>query len=377
MIDRKPAEVFPPGDFIKEEMEERGWTQQDLAEILNKPLPTVNEILNGKKGIVIETARRLAAAFGTSAQLWMNLETSFRLNVAPETPEIQGVRSRAKLYDSAPIREMEKRAWINKTRKYSELDEELKKFYAVDSLEKVPSLSAVARASVKGGYANMTAAQWAWCVRAKQISKVVDSKPFKRDRLDNLVSELRVLTCDPEEIRHAPKLLAAAGIRLVVVEHLSKTRIDGAALWVGKLPVIALSLRFGRLDHFWFTLFHELAHIYYDDGVRADIGIFEQGSVESVEEAENRANGQAASWLIDQDKLESFILRTTPLYSTQRITNFARRMNVHPSIVAGQLKFRKELNWTKMTRMNVDVRDLVRDSTIYDGWDRVPPVQGE
>ena len=44
MIDRKPAEVFPPGDFIKEEMEERVWTQQDLAEILNKPLPTVNEI---------------------------------------------------------------------------------------------------------------------------------------------------------------------------------------------------------------------------------------------------------------------------------------------------------------------------------------------
>ena len=377
MIDRKPAEVFPPGDFIKEEMEERGWTQQDLAEILNKPLPTINELLNGKRGIVVETARRLAAAFGTSAQLWMNLETSFRLNVAPETPEILGVRSRAKLYDSAPIREMEKRAWINKTRKHSELDEELRKFYAVDSLEKVPSLSAVARASVKGEYASMTAAQWAWCVRAKQISKGVDSKPFKRDRLDNLVSELRVLTCEPEEIRHAPKLLAAAGIRLVVVEHLSKTRIDGAALWVGKLPVIALSLRFGRLDHVWFTLFHELAHIYYDDGVRADIGIFEQESVESVEEAENRANGQAASWLIDQDKLESFILRTTPLYSTQRITNFARRMNVHPSIVAGQLKFRKELKWTKMTRMNVDVRDLVRDSTICDGWDRVPAVQGE
>ena len=97
MIDRKPAKVFPPGDFIKEEMEERGWTQQDLAEILNKPLPTVNKILNGKKAIVPETAKRLAAAFGTSAQLWMNLETSFRLTAVPETSEVQGVRSRAKL----------------------------------------------------------------------------------------------------------------------------------------------------------------------------------------------------------------------------------------------------------------------------------------
>lgn len=369
MGERIPAEVFPPGDFIKEEMEERGWTQQDLAKILSKPLPTVNEIINGKKAILIDTARRLAAAFGTSAQFWMNLETSFRLFGVSESPEVEGVRRRAKLYEASPIREMEKRGWIKKTQDCSELDEELRRFYGTDSLDEVPNLAAAARASVRGEDAALTPAQWAWCVRARQVAGSVDAGPFAQGCLDDLVTELQSLSRDVEEIRHVSKVLASAGIRLVVVKHLTKTRMDGAALWdERRMPVIALSLRFGRLDHFWFTLLHELAHIYYKDGVRADVELFEAGSTEVIEHAEDRANKQAAAWLVDQEKLESFILRTAPLYTPQRIRNFSRRINVHPSIVLGQLKFLGELEWPQIPRMNVDVRDIVTHSTICDGW---------
>lgn len=369
MVERRPAEAFPPGDFIKEEMGERGWTQQDLAEILGKPLPTINGIVNGKKAILVDTARRLAAAFGTSAQFWMNLETSFRLYAASRSGEVEGVRSRAKLYESAPIREMEKRGWIKKTHDYVELDEELKRFYQTDSLDKLPELAAAARASVKGERAELTPAQWAWCARARQIANSVDAKPFAQNCVDDVVAELQVLTQDVEEIRRVPKILANAGIRFVVVKHLSKTRMDGAALWVGEEePIIAVSLRFGRLDHFWFTLLHELAHIYYKDGLRTDASLFEPGLTDGMEVTEDRANKRAAEWLVDQEKLGSFILRTGPLYSPQRIRNFSRRINVHPSIVLGQLKFRKELDWPQMPRINVDVRDIVTHSAICDGW---------
>lgn len=369
MGERIPAEVFPPGDFIKEEMEERGWTQQDLAKILSKPLPSVNEILNGKKAILVDTARRLAAAFGTSAQFWMNLETSFRLFGVSESPEVEGVRLRARLYEASPVREMEKRGWIKKTRDYAELDEELKRFYGTDSLDKVPELAAAARASVRGEYADLTPAQWAWCARARQVAGSVDAGRFAQGCLDDLVAELQALSRDVKEIRHVPRVLANAGIRLVVVKHLTKTRMDGAALRdEKKRPIIALSLRFGRLDHFWFTLLHELAHVYHEDGVRADVELFEAGSAEVIEYAEDRANRQAAAWLVDQEKLESFILRTAPLYTPQRIRNFSRRINVHPSIVLGQLKFRGELEWPQIPRMNVDVRDIVTHSTICDGW---------
>ena len=84
MIDFKAAEVFPPGEFIREKLEARGWTQNDLAEILGRPLAAVNQILQGKRAITPRTARELAAAFGTSAELWLNLETAYRLSLAGE-----------------------------------------------------------------------------------------------------------------------------------------------------------------------------------------------------------------------------------------------------------------------------------------------------
>jgi HTH-type transcriptional regulator/antitoxin HigA len=84
------AQVFPPGDFLREELEARGWTQENLASFLGRPLQTVNAIINARKEITPETALALGAAFGTSAELWLNLETAYRLAQAGEPdPAIQ------------------------------------------------------------------------------------------------------------------------------------------------------------------------------------------------------------------------------------------------------------------------------------------------
>jgi HTH-type transcriptional regulator/antitoxin HigA len=73
------AQVFPPGDFIRGELESRGWTQGDLARFIGRPLQAVNAIVNAKKEITPETAVALGAAFGTSAEVWLRLETTYRL----------------------------------------------------------------------------------------------------------------------------------------------------------------------------------------------------------------------------------------------------------------------------------------------------------
>lgn len=80
----KPAEVFPPGQFVRDELEARRWSQGDLAAILNRPIQVVNEIINGRKQITAETAKQLALAFGTSPELWLNLETAYRLAVSKD-----------------------------------------------------------------------------------------------------------------------------------------------------------------------------------------------------------------------------------------------------------------------------------------------------
>ena len=111
MVTRKPAETFAPGDFLKEELEARSWTQSDLAEILDRPVAVVNEIIAKKRRVTPETARGLAAAFGTSAEYWMNLESSFQLSKI-EGNDSAKIARRAKLYGKAPIKEMIRRGWI-------------------------------------------------------------------------------------------------------------------------------------------------------------------------------------------------------------------------------------------------------------------------
>jgi HTH-type transcriptional regulator/antitoxin HigA len=79
----RPAEVFPPGEYLRDELEARGWSQAQFARILGRPLQLVNEIINARKRITEETPLEIAAALGTSPKVWLNLENTYRLHHAP------------------------------------------------------------------------------------------------------------------------------------------------------------------------------------------------------------------------------------------------------------------------------------------------------
>jgi HTH-type transcriptional regulator/antitoxin HigA len=86
----KPAEVFPPGDYIREELKERGWTQGDFARVLGRPLQTVNEIINHRKRITAETAKAIGLALGTGPEVWINLQSYYDLHSTPDAdPRIE------------------------------------------------------------------------------------------------------------------------------------------------------------------------------------------------------------------------------------------------------------------------------------------------
>ena len=167
----KPAEVFPPGEFIRDELEERGWTQDDLAKIMGRPLPAVNLIISGKRSITPETAIELGSALGTSAELWLNLETAFQLSKVTSEDQ-EDIRARAKLFESAPIKDLEKRGWIKRTRKIAELQHELSHFF---SLPEIKKLKVAASSSIQRS--ELTPEQLVWCVRALQLAKAVPAHP--------------------------------------------------------------------------------------------------------------------------------------------------------------------------------------------------------
>ena len=360
MSDFQLAQAFPPGEFLKDELEERGWTQSDLAEIMGRHVSVVNEILLGKRGLTPDTARALADALGGSAQFWLNLESIYRLWLLPKDDTVS---RRAKLYATAPVREMIRRGWITASPSLDVLEQEVFDFMG----DEESTFAHAARKSTSYDEP-VTSAQRAWLCRARQLAPAVQvTQPFSRDKMPELVGQLRGLAEAPENVAHVPRILAGYGIRFLMIEALAGTKIDGASFWMDSIPVIVLSLRFDRIDHFWHTLMHEVAHIWFADGTVLDQDIVNGRPVDN-DEIEQRADGFAAASLIPREHLHDFVVRIRPLFSAVRIQNFARTMQVHAGIVVGQLQHMHEIGYQNLRRMLVPVRDIITRTALTDGW---------
>jgi HTH-type transcriptional regulator/antitoxin HigA len=367
MPTRTPAEVFPPGEFIKDELVEREWTQADLAGILGRPIQAVNEIVAGKKAITPETACGLGDAFGTGPEVWLNLENAFRLSLTPAADEDVG--RRARLYELAPVKEMIRRRWLPDSNSVGQLEEAVLGFLEMSSTGDTPSLTFAAKKS--GSYAEESASQRAWCYRAKHLAESSIVESFTRQKLIDHLADFRELARETKGVQRVPNLLGQLGIRFVVVEHLKSTRIDGAALWLDDVsPVVAMSLRYDRIDNFWFVLAHELAHVRNGDrSVDSDLVGTSAQPTEEKPEVEKKADRLASSLLIRQQTMQAFIDRHRPRFSKAAIRGFADRVGVHPGIVVGQLQYRKAIGYSHSREVLVPVRDLVTEVAITDGWE--------
>jgi HTH-type transcriptional regulator/antitoxin HigA len=371
------AEVFPPGEFIKEELEARGWTQDDLAEILGRHRAAISAIVNGKREISADIACDLGKAFGTSPQYWMNLETSYRLSSTTYSNE--SVARKAQLFQKAPVKEMIRRNWISGSDDLNALEKSVLHFFEIKALDQDPEIMPHA-AKKSTSYASLTPAQIAWLYRAKKIARGVQAGKFTEKLFLDTQARLKRLLMNPEDVRHVPRTLAEGGVRLLLIEQLPQTKVDGICFWLDESsPVIALALRYDRLDHFWYLLGHECGHVNRKDGLRGspylDINLVGDNpvSAEDKPDAEIEADNFAQEFLIDQARLENFIARVRPLYSKQKIVNFALNIGVHPAIVLGQLQHRGEVGWSHSREMLVKVRDLIIPTAVTDGWGHVLP----
>ncbi|MBS1842601.1 MAG: HigA family addiction module antidote protein [Acidobacteria bacterium] len=364
-----PMTTPHPGQLLREMLEQRGWTQDELAVIVGSTRQTIQSIVVGKSNVSADMAVALAAAFGNLPEEWMRWDSQYRLSVTER--DTSGVTVLAKCYNVAPIKDMVKRGWIPSTDDATEMEESLKKFFASDSLDKVTLHLAPRRTAI---VPELSVSERAWCFRAKQLAASQIVEPFSEKAIKSAKAKLRKLAAYSKEARRVPKILAECGIRFVIVEPLPGVKIDGAAFWLEDGPVIAMSLRHDRIDGFWFTLMHEIAHIENGDAaidpdlIEATKGI----AVRLVDNAAERlADQQAADSLVSTTELRSFIQRVGPFYPTARIVQFANRMKIHPGIIVGQLHHRQELPYAQQREFLVKIRDVVSSTALTDGWNQM------
>ena len=203
----------------------------------------------------------------------------------------------------------------------------------------------------------------------------MEVRAFSEMAFNNTVSQLKHMLRDAESVRQVPGLLADAGVRFLVVETLPATKIDGVCIWLNAdSPVIALSLRFDRIDAFWHTLLHECAHVKHKDGLAGDVFVDvdlvgdDSSPTAPKRPIEERADEFASSFSIPKIELDGFISRVRPLFSKTRIQGLAAKLNIHPGLVVGQLQYRRMIPYSHSREMLARVRHIITEVALTDGF---------
>lgn len=369
-----------PGQLIENLLNERGWSQRTLAQIIGKGDAAVNKIILGKQSLDAPTALLLEEVFEVPAERFLELQRSFDLAIARASARPDPKRAtRAHIFGGLPIGEMSKRGWLGalNLKDVDQVEGALAKFFDASSSDDIEFLPHAARKTMVN--TDTTPAQLAWLYRARSMAEEMIVPPYSLAKLETALSELKQLRISPENVRLVPRILEGAGIRFVIVETLPAAKIDGACFWLdGGSPVVAMSLRHDRNDNFWFVLRHELEHVRLGHGKQeiildAELDGERAGDGADIPEEERLANRAGAEFCVPQDQMKAFVERKAPFFSERDMIGFARSIGVHPGLVAGQLqhmtgryeRFRKHLEKT---------RKHILAAAYSDGWGTVAPV---
>ena len=335
------AEVFPVGEILADELEARGWTQAEFAEVLGRPAQFVSEIIAGKKEITRDSAAQIAAALGTSAEMWLAMQDRYYLKRHSQDSRAQenlsDVRLRARLKDLAPIGVMHERGLIKGTTA-SEQARELMELYRLDDIYQDPELLVAARRARPDEAVSSSQLAWVACVRRAAQGRVVSE--FDPEGLETLARKLTRLLTDPDEFAGLPAQLAEVGVRLVFIEAFPGSKMDGCSLLdEDGAPVVGISGRGKRFDKVLFTLLHELAHIrlgHLDDAPL----VIDDRSESPTLGLEEPTDRKAASWVLPRP-LPSIPERISQTW----ITTIAEQQGIHPIVLIGRLQNDGVIPW--------------------------------
>ena len=327
----------------------RGWSQEELAEVTNTPLPDLRRYESN-------------CYLGASLSKKMEVATALDIDVATIPPaNLEGETNFPSITNLAqldnvdmkrfPVHEAFKRGWVPNNKELSR--PEAFKRWLMDSTGQFAT-SALHRTGQGNRLTPDIPATLTWQARILHLAnlEIRNSVIPKFSGDERWLKKLAATTVEPDGPTRVKDMLLEQGIVFVVEHHLPKTYLDGAALLSHDgVPVVALTLRYNRLDYFWFTLFHELAHVFLHLFTQHHSDFFDRrimsrtNQVDSLnrsdkDDVENEADSFALRKIIAPEDWE--LCQSRQSVSVQKVLADAHRLKVHPSIIAGRI--RKERN---------------------------------
>ncbi len=319
---------------IQFRMEQSGLAPRDLIPLMGSRAK-VSEVLSGKRALTMQMARALHANLGIPADVLLQ-------QPGGELPSaLDGIE-----WSRFPLAEMAKRGWIEGRRGFAGHAEEIMRNLVERAGGEHVLPAALYR---KNDHARLNAKMdpyslkaWCWEVLARANAQrlPVTYKPGTVDL--EFLRQVAKLSWSEDGPRLAQEFLAKHGIHFVCLAHLPRTHLDGTALQLADgTPVVGLTLRYDRLDNFWFCLLHELAHIGRHMGKMRSEAFVDDLSLRDVKGVrgdpnEDEADEWAEEGLIPRDVWNTSRARLDP--SPLTVVAFAQSLGIHPAIVAGRIR---------------------------------------
>lgn len=344
---QKPDWVSPPGHTIVSFLEERELTVEQFAHRIGHSTAQAQKILDGLHPIDVDLAHRLSRTIGASENFWMAREHDYRASLAE--PENVTIGSLGDLIGRLPINDMQKFGWIENAHSKDERIAECFRFFGVSSLAQWQGryenafTHAAYRLSTAYAFCEVSTVAW---LRQGEIEteneKVLNWDP---EVLENRIPYFRTLTWYKSPALFLPKLkksLAESGVKFAIVRAPKGCSASGAVrILASGTPHIQLSFRYLSDDQFWFSLFHEIAHLlrHYDK-----MPILENTEI-TEEQCEREANEYAAQVIVPKSHHEEFLSLGG---SRSPIIEFAKKVGVAPGLIVGQLQHKGIIGFNQM-----------------------------
>ncbi len=357
----KPFINIGPGYTIKEYLDARGWSQEDLAQLTDISTKQLSQIINNKVRITIDTARLFSKAFETSAEFWINLDTNYRLNLQPDTLKETSTQKKAQIRKYMPVNEILKKGWYNfnnTAEGYEALYKGIwKKSYKDISMYENPENKFCARQKKENEeFANFYSLTWQQVARQKATKIKVPQ--YKKEKLQSIINNYSNYTVIENGIKIIIKDLNKAGIKFFILTHLTKTYLDGACFYDNENPVIVYTGRYDRVDNFWFTLAHEIAHVKLHSNLlkkKCFLDDLKEGL--ATDNIEKNADIEAEKMLRADEIITEASLYKNYLSET-RLNIISNKLKIEKSVILGVLQHKGIVEYRKLNKYKRKVIEL-------------------
>ena len=332
----KDIVAFHPGYYIADIIEDMEISQAEFATRMGTTAKTLSQLINGQANISNDLAKKLSTMLGTSVEVWQNLQNTYDQKLI-EIQQAKDVDAQAEL-----VKEIDYKYFVDViARSINEKVANLCKYFKVADLRIMlqPDFLVNFRSSSSYNSEKNIINSRAWIQTAINISKSIETKPYKADKLKKYLPELRGMTVrkPAEFLPRMREIFAECGIAFVLLPHLKNSGVNGAVKWVSEdRVVLAMNNRGLDADKFWFSLFHEIKHV-LQQKIKT---VFISSTVEEMrninDKLEIEADKFATNYLISQADYKR--LAPTRYTSDDEIVEFAKTIGIHPGIVAGRLQ---------------------------------------